>query len=239
MKNCSNCGAPLSENSKFCTKCGQAVTSSISTNEESKHSIRPCPDGKYRWTFESNMWKDPTRFLFFFKVLNGIGVSMWLIICIIRLCNGMDWEDFGDMLFALLYIIIGMSALLVITYLIISVINEGKYVMLFEMDEQGVKSTTAGAKRKSAQRNTWLDKWKEQWIASLLNVSLPQYATDGLGSCGEVMTSTFSDIRHLKVNRRYSYVQIGRLFSINHIYARPEDLDFVYEYIKSHSPKAS
>lgn len=238
MKYCSNCSAPLSDSNKFCTKCGQAFAASISTNEEPKHSIRPCPDGKYRWTFEASMWKDPTRFLFFLKVFNGIGISMWLIISIIRLCNGMDWEDFGDMLPILLYIIIGMSVLVVIAYLIISIINAGKYVMLFEMDGQGVKSTTAGAKRKSAQKNTWLDKWKEQWIASLLDVSLPQYATDGLGNCGEVMTSSFADIRHLKVNLRYSYVQIGRLFSLNRIYARPEDLDFVYEYIKSRSPKA-
>lgn len=52
------------------------------------------------------------------------------------------------------------------------------------------------------------------------------------------MTSSFADIRHLKVNLRYSYVQTGRLFSLNRIYARPEDLDFVYEYIKSRSPKA-
>lgn len=238
MKYCSNCGTPLSDNNKFCTKCGQAATPSISNNEEPKHSIRLCPDGKYRWTYESSMWKDPTRFLFFLKVFNGIGISMWFIISIIRLCNGMDWEDFGDMLPILLYMMIGMSVLVIITYLIISIINAGKYVMLFEMDEQGVKSTTAGAKRKSAQQNTWLDKWKEQWIASLLDVSLPQYGIDGPGSCGEIMTSTFADIRHLKVNRRYSHVQIGRLFSINRIYARPEDLDFVYEYIRSHSPKA-
>ena len=88
------------------------------------------------------------------------------------------------------------------------------------------------------ERNTWLDKWKEQWIASILEVNLPQYSMEGPGSCGEIMTSTFADIRHLKVNRRYSYVQIGRLFSINRIYVRPEDLDFVYEYIKSRSPKA-
>lgn len=238
MKYCPNCGTPLSDGNKFCLKCEQAVTPSISTNEELKHSIRCCPDGKYRWTFESSMWKDPTRFLFFLKVCNGIAISMWLIIVIIRLCNGMDWEDFGGMLFALLYMLIGMSVLVVIAYLIISVINAGKYVMLFEMDEQGVKSTTAGAKRKSAQRNTWLDKWKEQWIASILEVNLPQYSMEGPGSYGEIMTSTFADIRHLKVNHRYSYVQIGRLFSINRIYARPEDLDFVYEYIKLRSPKA-
>lgn len=61
--------------------------------EELTDRVQLCPDGKYRWTYEVNLYKNPSMFYDLMKVV-GISLGFVFAIMIFTLIyNGIDWDS--------------------------------------------------------------------------------------------------------------------------------------------------
>ena len=95
--------------------------------------------GMFRWNYEMNMWKNPTIIMTVWKVFMLSGSFPVLLVTIMSLVDdglGKAFQTFLQMAL----IIYGIATVLVlIAYPIVAIINGGKYQVVFEMNEEGVK----------------------------------------------------------------------------------------------------
>lgn len=111
-------------------------------------------------------------------------------------------------------------------YLIVAAIYGWKYIVLFEMDDEGVIHIQQDKQFKKAQG-----------IAKL--TMLTGRVGQGLSvSAKNVQSSSFRSVRTVKGIRRRDTIKLNQLLVHNQIYAEKEDYDFVWEYITSRCKKA-
>jgi hypothetical protein len=195
-------------------------------NDEAR--VRLCDDGKYRWIYEMNMLTNPTIFLTVFKIFFYIILAGWLIFgTFLYLIHG-DFQGFLDFSKGALIAIVGMAALTFLGVLLLSAMYGGKYVVLFEMDEQEIKHIQLPRQVKKAQALSLL--------TALVGIAAKRPTTVGAGllaSGKTTSTSEYKKVRRVVARRALHLIKVNQLLEKNQIYVPDEDFDFVYEYIKS------
>ena len=197
--------------------------------EKISPNITLCTDGKYRWTYEVSLYRDPSIFLLVWKILFCIFL---LIFSIIFISDFISWgtQHLASNLKFLFWFLTGMTALTLVSYLLYAAIMGGKYRVLFEMDEKGVSHIQLPEQAKKAR------------ILSALTVlagSLARRpATVGIGmnSTRTEMHSEFSRVRRIEPCPRSHVIRLKGLLAHNQVYAGPEDFAFVLDYITSRCP---
>ena len=193
--------------------------------------VRLCDDGKYRWVYEMNMLTNPTIFLTVFKIFFYIILAGWLIFgTFLYLIHG-DFAGFLDFSKGALIAIAGMAALTFLGVLLLSALYGGKYVVLFEMDEQEIKHIQLPRQVKKAQALSLL--------TALVGIAAKRPTTVGAGllaSGKTTSTSEYKKVRRVVARRALHLIKVNQLLEKNQIYVPDEDFDFVYEYIKSRCP---
>ena len=190
--------------------------------------VRLCADGKYRWVYEMNMVKNPTIFLTVFKIFFYIILAGWLIFGLfLHLIHGdvKGFLDFGKVMLVALGI---MAALTLLGVLLLAAIYGGKYVVLFEMDEEEVKHIQLPRQFKKAQAVSML--------AALVGIAAKKPTTAGAGllAAGKTAsTSEYKKVRRVVPRRAFHLIKVNQLLEKNQIYVPDEDFDFVYNYIQS------
>ncbi len=195
-------------------------------NDETR--VRLCDDGKYRWIYEMNMLTNPTIFLTVFKIFFYIILAGWLIFgTFLYLIHG-DFQGFLDFSKGALIAIAGMAGLTFLGVLLLSAMYGGKYVVLFEMDEQEIKHIQLPRQVKKAQALSLL--------TALVGIAAKRPTTVGAGllaSGKTTSTSEYKKVRRVVARRTLHLIKVNQLLEKNQIYVPDEDFDFVYEYIKS------
>ena len=101
--------------------------------------IELCADGKYRWIYEFNMLKNPT---IFFTVLNIFGVLILVQVFLMVILGLKDGDSLLDALKSAGTVALVMLAiffvLTLLGYLVVAARYNWKYVVLFEMDHEGI-----------------------------------------------------------------------------------------------------
>lgn len=193
--------------------------------------VRLCEDGKYRWIYEMNMLTNPTIFLTVFKIFFYIILAGWLIFgTFLYLIHG-DFKGFLDFSEGALIAIAGMAVLTFLGVLLLSALYGGKYVVLFEMDEQEIKHIQLPRQVKKAQALSLL--------TALVGIAAKRPTTVGAGllaSGKTTSTSEYKKVRRVVARRALHLIKVNQLLEKNQIYVPDEDFDFVYEYIKSRCP---
>ena len=96
-------------------------------------------DGKHRWVYEMNLYKNPTILLLVLKIFFWICVGIWVFMIILELFDGyVTWEDIVNWTKYFAIFLVGWLAFCTLCYYIYALIMGGKYCVLFEMDEDGV-----------------------------------------------------------------------------------------------------
>ncbi len=250
---CSNCGRQLDDSARFCPGCGAKTAGapmgadSVPTVQHEQipapaipaggqrvtENIVLCPDGVYRWVYEYNMLKNPTIFLMILKIFGCIIGGVFLFDIILMLADGdLSAESFFDTakIFALLFL--GFTVLAFISYLIVAARNGWKYIVLFEMDENGVTHTQMQKQFEKAQALGWLTA-----MAGLLSGN-PTLAGAGINSAvHDSISSEFSKVRNIKVMRHRGVIKVNEMLFKNQVYAEKADFDFVLDYIRSRIPR--
>lgn len=195
--------------------------------------IRLCEDGKYRWVYELNMFTNPVIILTVAKVLGGVILGMWAFFGLILFVFSGDWDGLWGMTQGMLVALGVLAVLLIPAYLIICWMYHGKYVVLFEMDEQSVVHIQLPRQFKRAQALGLL--------TTLVGLAAKRPSVAGAGlltASRQSSTSTFKNVRKVKACPRRHLIKVNQLFEKNQVYAAPEDFDFVYEWIRSRCPGA-
>ena len=188
--------------------------------------VRLCNDGKYRWVYEMNLLKNPTIFITVLKVMMiSVGI-VWLFGLVIGLGNmSLDYFLFWTKLSG---IMLGIFVVLTIIGVLITAAILGKYVVLFEMDENEVTHIQMPRQVKKAE--------VIGLITALVGAMAKSPTTMGAGMLAASKTkstSVFANVRRVKARRRLNLIKVNQRLEHNQVYVPKEDFDFVYNYIKS------
>ena len=191
-----------------------------------------CEDGKYRWAYEYPMMQNFTIFWTVFKILGGSLLIPIIIITLSDLFNGLSLLEIGKNLLPFVLVFLGLAVLALFAYWIVSRMYNGKYCVMFEMDENGVDHIQMKEQVEKAQVLSA--------ITALVRKKTGNLTTTGIGlntmSHGNLYTF-FEKVFLISANKRKNVIKVNAPFSFNQVYVPEEDFDFVLDYIKSHCPK--
>jgi len=221
---CPQCGKELPLSVNKCPQCGTEVKGeAISSN------IRRCPDGVYRWVYEYNLWKRSTilwEIIRFLLIVDLVQLVILLIVDIpgIGLLGALKRElPEAGILFAI------MSVLAVLAYGVYALLNNGKYLVLFEMGEESIMHTRMAKTVKKPELVEWL------WAANEILESRVLSTTLSIKTASTAsMDSLYSEVRSFKALDRQHTILLKCELTSNQIYAYPEDYEFVKDYIYQH-----
>ena len=194
--------------------------------------VRLCADGKYRWVYEMHLLKNPTIFLTSLKViLIAVGV-VWLFgLIIVTLSGDMDLPQFlflGKLMLIIMGVFVGLT---ILSVLLLAAIFHGKYLVLFEMDENEVVHIQMPRQVKKAEVIGWITV-----LVGALAKNPTTMGTGMLAASKSRSTSEFDKVRHVKARRWRDLIKVNQLLNKNQVYVSDEDFDFVYDFIKNHCP---
>ena len=195
--------------------------------------VRKCTDGKYRWLYEMSLVTNPTVFLTVFGIFFWIIVGAWVVFGFFLYVVHGDWKGLLGMGEAMLLVLAIFAVLTMLGVLLLAAAYGGKYRVLFEMDEVGVKHIQLPADASKAK--------KMGLLAAFFGLATgkPAVAGAGLLAAGkDVSTSEFKKVRRVTARRRLHLIKVNQLLERNQVYASAEEFDFVFHYIKSHCVNA-
>ena len=188
-------------------------------------------DGKYRWIYEYSLFKHPGLFFLIWKIFFFIVLGIFAFMFIISALQGdLDGERALDTLKVFGYFVLGMTALVAISYLIYAAVMGGRYVVIFEMDENGVNHKQIDQQAKKARRIG-----EAATLIGALAGSRSAMAA-GMNTRTEMYTS-FRSCGKVKAYKRKNLIKMREALSHNQVFAHPEDFDFVLNYILARIPE--
>ena len=184
-----------------------------------------CTDGKYRWVYEMNLYKDLSILWLVAKVIGGVILGLGFVFFLVEL--------FGDHNYSFVLEMIGIMfgiffVLIILGYLLYAAMNGGKYCVVFTMDDKGILHEQQAKQAKKAEL-----------VADLL--VLAGALTGNLTSVGMGLTSarrtsmytSFEGTKKLIGYAKKGKIKISAALDHNQIYCEEEDFNFVWNYIKS------
>ena len=191
-----------------------------------------CSDGVYRWIYELPMGK---AFFLLFEVWRCLFLAALIVGVFIAVFNLTEGTPLGDsLLFAAETIGIVGGILLVLSlpaYWIVVRANNGKYTVLFELDEATLCHTQIKTEKAKA-----LDV-----LTMFAGAAAGSFTATGIGMMnvgGGSLTSHLSRVRKIKSRHAKNYIRVNGLLIRNMVYVKDSDFDFVMDYLVQHCPKA-
>ena len=191
-------------------------------------------DGVYRWIYEVNLLKNPVILLLVWKILAISLGGVWVFVTLLSLGDReFWWKGFWSETKVFLLILAGILVLGIIAYLLYAAVMGGKYCVLFEMDERGIKHT---------QLPKQFNKTKAlSTMTVLLGLASGKPGVVGSGLLAGSKQSMFSEWSKVKSVICYSKrntIKLNSPFNKNQVYASPNDFEFVKHFIEEHCVNA-
>ena len=225
---CPVCGKELPDDALFCDKCGAKLEPK---KEETKEGHVFEKEGKYSWVYELNMLK--SFFLLFevWKVLAMAGAIVGIFIALIGLIegNGMDAVVYSVEMIALVLGILFVLSLP--AYYIVTKANNGKYTVLFEMDEEGLDHTQIKTDMAKALDILTIG-------VGLAGGNRGAVSAGMLSATGGSLHSNFSKVVKVAAYPDKHLIRVNGKLIHNMVYADETHFDWVFGYIAEHCPKA-
>ena len=198
-------------------------------------NIYLCPDGKYRWTYELNMIKNPIILFTIWKIFGILILIMLSLSFLIELFNGDIKVWFTDFLLSPGILIVPgiMLVLSVVSYIIVAGMYGWKYMVLFEMDENGVVHNQMPKQFKKAEALSWLTV-----MAGAVAGNITTMGSGLLASSKSRSVSSFEHVKKVIRRKWFNTIKVNELLEKNQVYASKEDYEFVWDHIVSRCPNA-
>lgn len=196
---------------------------------EERGIMLPDDDGKYRWTYEMSLLKNPTIFILVWKIFFFILLGIFAFMVIV---DAVDWGGFdGERLLSSLkimgWLLLGMTALVGVSYLFYAAVMGGKYIVEFEMDERGVNHRQIPAQAQKARRIG------QAAAAVGLATGKMSTAAAGMSAQRTEMYSEFARVRKVRAYPRRNLIKVNEGLSHNQVYVGREHFAFVESFIRS------
>ncbi len=194
-----------------------------------------CPDGKYRWTYQFDMRRNPTILFSVWRVLLLAFAVVMGFLLILQLTDSTlkGFREYWDFFKWFFLILAGLLVLAVIAYMILAASFGWKYMILFTMDEDGIENRYM--KSQVDKASAW------GWLTALAGIAAGSPTVVGAGILGATRTvagSVFAHVRKVKSVCGRHVIYVNQLFGHNQIYAEDADFEFVKSFIAQHCPKA-
>ena len=192
-----------------------------------------CSDGKYRWMYKFDMLKNPVILLTTWKVIGMAFFIVFIIANAIGLIGGdLDPKAVLGTAKALLIVTLVLCFIGIFAYLYIAKLYGWRYLVVFEMDENGITHR---------QMKSQFDKAK----ATLTFIALVGAAAGSLSAAAaginaatrDSLSTDFAKVKKVKLSKYHNTIYVNAPFSHNQIYVAKEDLDFVLDYILARVPE--
>ena len=247
---CPHCGAQLQDDARFCGSCGspvdaapqppvpsapvqqmpvQATPPPVQPPYEPSGGQQPMPegvtlgqDGKYHWYYEVRMFRNTAILGTILKIFGGIMLAVWRVTGLVD-----GFENFGQTTKMMLIIFGVLVAISLLAYALLAAMYGGRYCVLFEMDDQGIRHTQLPKQFKKAQM--------------LGVITAIASGHPGAGILAAVRTSlytSFSNVRSVKPVPGQHLIKVNAPLSKNQVYVEDANYQFVLDYIRAHCPKA-
>lgn len=190
------------------------------------------PDGKYRWSYAYDMLKNPVILFTTWKVLGLAALIVALFIAVLGVIEGGIAIPGPDDMKIIGILILVFFVLSIIAYLIVAASYGWKYMVLFEMDEDGVMFRQMKSQFNKAQALGWIAA-----VAAAASGRPGMAGAGVLAATRTTMYSNFKSVRKVKANRAMHTIYVNELLGRNQVYAEDADFDFVLHYIKEHTGK--
>ena len=201
---------------------------------ESKN-ITMCTDGKYRWVYELNLYKNPAIIK---EVGRGILISLVIVLALIfgfEMIDGIGTfaeklqyvAELAGILFAIMLVIT------ILGYLLYSYMMGGTYCALFEMDENGICNKAQEKHIKKAELISAITV-----IAGIASGRPGVVGTGMLASARTSMYTRFDSVKELEILPKQHLIRLNEKLCRNQVYAEEEDFAFVADYIRTRCRKA-
>ncbi len=206
-------------------------TETVKEEPASEGHIFEDDNHKLTWVYELPMMK---TFLLLFEVWKVIGIAGGIVALFMMIVGLFQGNGLDAILFPIEMIALVLGILLVLSipaYYIVTKANNGKYTVLFEMDEEGVDHTQIKTDMAKALDILTIG-------VGLMGGNRSAVSAGTLSATGGSLHSKFSKVRKIKVNRKEHLIRLnGRVVS-NMVYADDAHFDFIYNYIVKHCPNA-
>ena len=184
-------------------------------------------NGVYRWTYELNLYRNPTVLITVLKVL-GLSMGLvWLFVVLVSMGDrGFWWDGFLSVTKAFALVMLGFVVLGAVSYYLYALILGGRYCVLFEMDEQGVKHTQLARQFKRAQVVAALTT-----LAGAASGNPTVMGSGILAGSRASLYSTFASVKKITAVKARHVIYLDARLNHNQIYVEDEDFDEVYDFI--------
>jgi len=196
--------------------------------------VRLSEDGKYQWYYEFNMWRNPSIIFLVCKIFFFILLGMWIFFSIIFLIQGEGWDSVLFM--GKLTLVVGgiFAVLIPMGYGLLALIYGGKYMVNFEMDEEGILHEQIASQSKKSKIIGWLTV-----LVGLMGRSPSAMGAGMLSTANSSSYSTFANVKSVKAYPERNLIKVNEALFKNQVYVEdPKDFEFVYRFIVEHCPKA-
>ena len=191
-------------------------------------NIMMCPDGKYRWVYELDMYKSSAIIKEVWRVflISVMIVAAFVFVMNIRDNGLMEALQFVVQTAAILFGI--FLVLSIIGYLVFAFMIGGKYCVVFEMDEEGINHKQHQKHVKKAELIGAITA-----LAGMAGGNLSTVGTGVLAAARTSMLTYFDDVKELEILPKEHLIRVNETLSRNQVYAEDEDFAFVASYIQA------
>ena len=191
------------------------------------------PDELYRWIGSVNLFRDPTILFMAWKIFFFVCLGLFVFMCLLNLGDSdFFWEGFLDTAKIGGIITLGMLALCLLGYLIYAWIMKGKYTVFFQMGDGGFTHTQVPEQAKKAKAIS-----AATFLAGLMQGN-PTTMGIGLTSARTAMSTYWKSVRSIQGFPKRGVIKVNERLNKNQLYVKPEDYDFVWNYVKERCPQA-
>lgn len=182
-------------------------------------------NGSYRWVYELPMISSFFLLAEVWRVLLCAAVLPVGIFMIISVLSGEGIKGALGLLGTAAIVFGILFVLSIPAYWIVTKANNGKYTVMFEMDDEGIDHIQIKTDKALA-----LEKLTE--IAGSASGKPGLIGQSLLQSSGGSLYSRFVKVKTAKAVPSKNLIILHGMFVRNQVYVDPEDFDFVWEYIK-------
>ena len=187
-------------------------------------------NGTYRWIYELNLYKNYDILFLIWKIFGYIFWGLWLFMLVLDFFDdNLSFANAFEITLNLSIFALFFMFLCAIGYFIYAFIMNGKYCVLFEMDDKGINHIQMQKQVERAEAISTLT-----MLAGALTGRPSMVGAGMLTNAHTSLYSAFKDIKSVESFPNKNLIKLNETFVKNQIYVEKEDYDFVLNFIYAH-----